>query len=78
MKNSLTIHYSQNDIWKNDYSVGANQTITIPVLAMTKVGETSWGKLFVDNILSSQQYTFEPGEMLNIKTTNKTLTLHKE
>ncbi len=66
-----------NDIWKNDYSIGANQTITIPVLAMTKVGETSWGILFVDNIRSSQEYTFEIGGILNIKTTNKKLTFHK-
>ena len=67
-----------NDIWKNDYSTGANQTITIPVLSMTKVAENSWGVLFVDNICSSQEYTFEIGGILNIKTTNKTLTFHKQ
>lgn len=66
-----------NDIWKNDYSIGANQTITIPVLAMTKVGETSWGILFVDNICSSLEYNFENCGKLNIKTTNKTLTFQK-
>jgi hypothetical protein len=67
-----------NDIWKNDYSIGANQTITIPDLAMTKIKETPWGILFVDNIRSSQEYSFEAGRLLNIKTTNKTLTFHKQ
>ena len=66
-----------NDIWKNGYSTGANQTIAIPVLSMTKVAENIWGVLFVDNICSSQEYTFEIGGILNIKTTNKTLTFHK-
>lgn len=67
-----------NEIWKNSYSTGANQTITIPVLSITKVAETSWGILFVDNICSSQAYTFEIGGILNIKTTNKILTFHKQ
>lgn len=66
-----------NAISKNDYSIGANQSITIPVLVMTKVGESSWGILFVDNIRSSQEYSFEIGGKLNIKTTNKTLTFRK-
>ena len=67
-----------NDIGQNDYSIGTNQTLTIPNLSMTKVGETSWGKEFVDNIRSSQQYSFEIGGRLNIKTTNKTLTFQKQ
>ena len=66
-----------NDIWKNDYSIGSNQSITIPNLAMTKVMETFWGKEFVDNIRNSQQYSFEIGGRLNIKTTNKTLSFRK-
>ena len=67
-----------NEISKNSYSTGTNQTITIPVLSMTKVAETSWGILFVDNICSSQAYTFEIGEILNIKTTNTTLSFLKQ
>ena len=47
-----------NKIEKSDYPIGSNQTITIPTLAMTKVGETSWGIPFVDNIRSSQEYSF--------------------
>jgi hypothetical protein len=66
-----------NDIGQNEYSIGANQTISIPALAMTKVGETSWGSLFVDNIRSSRVYRFEIGGILNIGTTNKTLTFRK-
>ena len=30
-----------NEIWKNSYSTGANQTIIIPALSMTRTGETS-------------------------------------
>lgn len=67
-----------NDIWKNDYSIGENQTITIPVLAMTKVGETSWGNEFVNNIRSSKEYSFEIAGKLNIKTADKTLTFQKQ
>ena len=66
-----------NDIWQNDYSTGANQTITIPVLSMTKVMESSWGNEFVSNIRSSQNYSFEISNRLAIKTTNKTLVFQK-
>ena len=66
-----------NDIWQSEYSIGANQTISVPYLAMTKVGETSWGILFVDNIRSSREYIFEVGGILNIRTTTKTLTFQK-
>ena len=67
-----------NDISKSDYTIGSNQTIIIPALNMTKVGETSWGILFVDNIRSSQEYSFEVGGLLNIETTNKILTFQKQ
>lgn len=43
-----------NIIDENPYSFGANQAILIPVLSMTKVGETSWGMQFVDNIRDAQ------------------------
>ena len=66
-----------NDILKNDYSTGANQSISIPVLSMTKVAETSWGNEFVDNIRSSQEYSFENCYTLKIITANKTLTFKK-
>lgn len=66
-----------NDISKNEYSIGPNQTISIPALGMTKVGETSWGSLFVDNIRNAQEYNFEIGGRLNIKTADKTLTFKK-
>jgi hypothetical protein len=67
-----------NEIGKNSFSIGTNQTIIIPVLAMTKIGETPWGILFVDNICSSQEYAFEIGGILKIKTTNKTLSFLKQ
>jgi len=66
-----------NEIMQNDYSTGANQSITIPVLSITKVMETSWGNEFVDNIRSSQNYSFDAGDKLAIKTTNKTLIFQK-
>jgi hypothetical protein len=66
-----------NDIWQNDYSLGVGRTISIPVLSMTKVGETTWGAQFVDNIRNAQQYSFENAEKLNITTTNKILTFKK-
>ena len=66
-----------NIIYENPYSLGANQAISIPVLSMTKVSETSWGSEFVDNIIDAQQYSFEAGGKLNIKTINKTLIFRK-
>src|SRR4030095_144863 len=66
-----------NEIAQNDYTVGTNQSISIPNLSMTKVIETIWGNQFVENIRSSQQYSFETGNKLIIKTTNKILTFLK-
>lgn len=66
-----------NEIWQNSYSVGINQSITIPCLSMTKVMETTWGDEFVDNICSSQNYSFEKDGLLIIKTINKTLTFRR-
>lgn len=66
-----------NDIWQNEYSIGANLSMTIPCLSMTKVMETSWGNEFVDNIRNSQEYSFEIGSILKIKTPDKTLTFRK-
>jgi len=66
-----------NNISQNSYSTGANQSLTIPVLSMTKVMETSWGNEFVENIRNSQEYSFEIGGRLIIQTTNKILTFKK-
>src|SRR5687768_8260684 len=66
-----------NIIVENPYSLGANQAISIPVLSMTKVGETSWGSEFVYNIRDAQQYNFKAGRKLEIKTINKTLIFRK-
>ncbi|MBS1600253.1 MAG: hypothetical protein JST75_18640 [Bacteroidetes bacterium] len=66
-----------NDISPSDYSTGANQSLSIPALSMTKVGETSWGKEFVDNIRDAQAYSFETDGKLSIKTKSKTLTFVK-
>jgi hypothetical protein len=67
-----------NDIWQNTYFTGSNQSITIPVLSMTKVMEGSWGLYFVNNIIDASVYSFEVGGVLNIITSSKkTLMFHK-
>jgi hypothetical protein len=65
-----------NEIAQNDYSIGPNQSLSIPNLGMTKVGETSWGNEFVENIRDAEEYSFEVGK-LNIKTSEKTLIFQK-
>jgi hypothetical protein len=74
----LTGKTPTNEIEQNSYSLGANQSISIPVLSMTKVAETSWGAEFVDNIRDAEQYSFHAGGKLNIRTTKKTLTFKKQ
>ena len=64
-------------VWSNGYILGPDNTITIPSLSMTKISETSWGKLFVDNITKAHHYSFKAGK-LNIKTAAKTLIFEKE
>lgn len=64
-------------VWSNTYSLGHDQAISIPNLSMTKVGETTWGAHFVDNIRDARHYSFEAGGRLNIKTTKKTLIFTK-
>lgn len=66
-----------NTIAENNFFIGANQALTIPVLSMTKVMETSWGSEFVDNIRNSQSYGFEPDDRLTIRTNLKTLVFQK-
>lgn len=66
-----------NDLGPDIYSLGSNHTISIPVLTMTKVAETSWGLQFIANFRDAQQYRLEPGFLLNIITSNKTLTFQK-
>ena len=66
-----------NSIMQNDYSIGANQSLSIPNLNMTKVMETAWGAEFVDNIRAAQEYSFDASGRLHIKTINKTLTFKR-
>ena len=66
------------DINQNPYSLGANSAISIPVLSMTKVAETSWGAEFVNNITEAVQYNFRTGGILEIRTTNKKLSFLKQ
>ena len=66
-----------NQIWENGYSTGAGQTIAIPELGITKAWETDWGYFFVGNIRSSLSYTLGAGNILDIRTVNKTLRFRK-
>jgi hypothetical protein len=75
---SLAGNTPTNSIAQNNYSTGANQSLNIPALNMTKVTETSWGEEFVDNICKSQAYSFETDGKLSIKTLAKTLTFMRQ
>ena len=66
-----------NELGPDVYSLGYNHAIFIPSLNMTKVAETSWGLEFVVNIRDAQQYMLNSGDLLNITTSNKTLTFQK-
>jgi hypothetical protein len=65
-----------NEVW-GDYTLGNNASIAIPSLTMTKVMETTWGFLFVDNIHLAKYYNLNAQNTLNIITTEKTLTFQK-
>lgn len=67
-----------NQIQQNDFTVGANQSLTIVNLNMTKLWETTWGQEFVGNIREAQNYSFENNGNLDIKTTNKMLIFQKQ
>jgi hypothetical protein len=60
----------------DDYTIGPNQTLSMPIMNMTKVNETSWGSVFVDNIREARQYNFEKG-ILHIQTLQKTFIFKK-
>ena len=66
-----------NQIWENDYSTGAGETLSIPSLGITKAWETDWGFLFVGHIRSSLAYHFETSDILNITTAGKILVFRK-
>jgi hypothetical protein len=64
----------RNTIGEGHYSVGANRSLSIPFMSITKVGEQSWGRDFVDHIRDAQSYRFEDQNTLVIVTVHKTLT----
>jgi hypothetical protein len=58
-----------------NYSTGGNRALSIPAISATKIIETTWGHMFLDNIPYSRDFMFDPDSRLNINTsTNKTLT----
>ena len=67
-----------NEVWENDYSISSNQFLTIPQLAMTKVGERDWGNYFSANIEDATSYLFLNGSKLNIITDKKNLIFVKQ
>lgn len=67
-----------NQITENNFFVDTKQSISIPVLGMTKVSETPWGDEFVANIREAKQYYFDTRGILNIITRFKTLSFQKQ
>ena len=66
-----------NTIMENGFHTSAGRSLSIPVLSMTKVIETSWGNEFVNNIRDARQYSFDLAGRLAIKTIAKTLIFEK-
>jgi len=66
-----------NEIWLSEYVTTADKKMNVPYLSMTKVMETDWGLLFVDNIRSAEMYRFETNGNLIITTALKTLTFKR-
>ena len=58
-----------NDL-QADFSTTTNNDLGISNLAYSKVMETSWGALFLDNIRSSHDYSIDAFHRLNINTSN--------
>ena len=78
--NSAGIFYGHtltNQIGESNYTTGANQSLSIPSLFMTKLAETSWGQEFVNNICTSIEYSFESNGNLVIRTTNRILIFER-
>lgn len=66
-----------NDIWLSEYITTTDKKLNVPCLSMTKVMETDWGLLFVENIRSAELYQFETNGNLIITTALKTLTFKR-
>lgn len=60
-----------------DFTIGRNRSIQIPAVDATKIIETSWGREFLENITSSQDYIFAIDGKLDIHTADKTLVFKK-
>ncbi|MEP6951975.1 MAG: hypothetical protein ABI863_21985 [Ginsengibacter sp.] len=57
-----------------NYSTGGNGALSIPAVSATKIIETTWGQLFLDNITWSHDFIFNADGRLHINaSTNKTL-----
>ena len=66
-----------NDFGPNEYTLGwSENSLSMPVMTMTKVSENSWGILFVDHIREAQAYVFNQGN-LYIQTKFKVLTFKR-
>lgn len=66
-----------NEIWQNSYYTGADQSLSMSALSMTKVMETAWGNEFVNNIRTAHHYYFDGDGVLNITTQQKILVFKK-
>jgi hypothetical protein len=62
---------------EGDFTLGNGSSISIPSFSTTDVYEGSWGRLFLNNLISSRYYNINAQNILNIITVNKTLTFQK-
>jgi len=57
------------------FTTGNNSTLSIPVVGGTKIAETSWGQLFLTNIIYSTSFVVDNSGLLHISaSTNKTIS----
>lgn len=73
---ALTGFTPTNQIFTSSYSSAPDRSLSIPALNMTKVGETPWGRLFVDHITAAAQYHIECGHLW-ITTANSKLVFRR-
>lgn len=68
---TLTGYTPANQIFPCDYTVTADQGLSVPALNITKVAEHEWGAYFVDHITTAQRYHFENGALWITATGNR-------
>ena len=66
-----------NEIYGGDFSVTDDRGLSIGPYGMTKVYETSWGLVFLQEVNNVHTYFFDTPTRLNLKTATNTLVFIK-